>query len=108
MTSIARVLQHRQPKVCFLPPQATVTEAADLLAARGVGALLVVHRGCLVGVFSERDLLRRVVARRLDPESTPLVDVMTPEVVTARPDEDRLSAISKMHSAGCCHLPIVV
>jgi CBS domain-containing protein len=108
MATIAQVLQQRHPQVCVMTSRATVTEAVALLATRECGALLVVEGRDLVGIFSERDLLRRVVAPGRDPASTRLRDVMTSEVVTARPDEDRQSAVSKMRSAGCRHLPVVV
>jgi CBS domain-containing protein len=108
MTSIAQVLQQRHPQICVLTSRATVSEAVALLATRECGALLVVQDGDLVGIFSERDLLRRVVAPGRDPGSTRVSDVMTAEVVTATPEEDRHSAVSKMRSAGCRHLPVVV
>lgn len=109
MGSLARILQRRTPNLCVLSDRQTVTDAVTTLTECKIGALLVVNdRGWLAGVFTERDLMTRVVARRRDPDKTLLGDVMTPDPVTASPEEDRNSAMRKMKAAGCRHLPVVV
>lgn len=62
----------------------------------------------LVGVFTERDLMTRVVVPGLDPETTRVGDVMTREILTADLHEDRDSCLDKMQRAGCRHLPVLV
>jgi CBS domain-containing protein len=95
--------------LCVLEHTQTVAVAARELASRQLGALLVVDReDHVIGVFSERDLLRRVIAEGRAPEHTALIEVMTPNPVTASPGEDRESALLKMQRAGCRHLPVVV
>jgi CBS domain-containing protein len=88
-------------------PERPVADAVRIMSEQRVGAVLVVDAGRLVGIFSERDLLRRVVARRLPVEQTPLRAVMTPDPVTATPNDERTSAIVKMEAAGCRHLPVL-
>jgi CBS domain-containing protein len=88
-------------------PQWSVRTAAERMTERNIGAVAVVERGALTGVFSERDIMSRVVAKGLNPESTEVSDVMSREVVVAAPTEDVLSAIQKMHSIGSRHLPVV-
>ena len=86
---------------------ATVTEAVRAMTTHNVGIVAVLDGSQLVGVFSERDVVRRVVDRRLDPAQTPVGDVMTSELVVADVDEDYQSAIRKMDQANIRHLPVV-
>ena len=59
-------------KLLIASPESTVREATELMASRGVGAVLVVDREELLGIFTERDVVFRVVARRLDTDATRL------------------------------------
>ena len=86
---------------------ATVADACRTMAAHNVGIVAVVDGERLCGVFSERDVVRRVVDRRLDPARTRLGDVMTSDLVVADVDEDYQSAMSKMDQANIRHLPVV-
>jgi CBS domain-containing protein len=107
MARLTEILRRRPPVVNVLSPDQTVGEAARLMAAREVGAVLLVEAGRVVGIFSERDLLRRVVARGAPPDHTVLRAVMTLDPITASPDEERMAAVLKMRKVGCRHLPIV-
>jgi CBS domain-containing protein len=85
-----------------------VREAARAMTERNIGAIAVLDdHGHLVGVFSERDLMTRVVVPGLDADSTPVSQVMTRDIVVADPGEDVNAALKKMHSLGCRHLPVV-
>ena len=107
MGLIAELLNKRTPVVHIVSPQQPVIDAVALMAARRVGAVPVVEGGRLVGIFSERDLLRRVVAVGRSAEKTPIGEVMTPDPVTAGPGDERAFAMLKMEQIGCRHLPIV-
>jgi CBS domain-containing protein len=85
----------------------TVREAVQLMTANNVGIVLVLEGERLVGVFSERDVVRRVVDRGLDPDVTPVGDVMTRQIVVGDPDEDYQSAMRKMDQANIRHLLVV-
>ena len=87
--------------------EATVREAVQVMTAHNVGIVLVLEGDRLVGVFSERDVVRRVMDRGLDPDRTPVGDVMTPEIIVGDPDEDYQSAIRKMDQANIRHLLVV-
>lgn len=87
--------------------RATVTEAVRLMAEHNIGIVAVLDGDRLVGVFSERDVVRRVVHRGLDPAGTPVAAVMTTDLVVADADEDYQSAIGKMDQANIRHLPVV-
>jgi CBS domain-containing protein len=84
-----------------------VREVATMMAEKNVGAVAVLDSGRLVGIFSERDLMKRVVAAGLEPSRTQVGNVMTKELVVGRPDDDINDALQKMHSIGCRHLPVV-
>ena len=88
-------------------PETTVGEAARLMARSGVGAILVVEGEVLVGIFTERDALFRVVALGSDARTTRLVEVMTPEPLTVDPDRTFGHALQLMHKHGFRHVPVV-
>ncbi len=108
MGRIASILERRKPVVHQFDPDQTVADAVTAMAQTQVGAVPIMDGTRLVGIFSERDLLRRVIAKARSIEKTRLREVMTPDPITAVPDEDRQSAIQKMRQVGCRHLPIVV
>jgi CBS domain-containing protein len=88
-------------------PETTVTDAARLMKKGKVGALLVLKNGRLVGIFTERDALYRVMARDLDPRETRLAQVMTPDPLTVTPDETFGYALLLMYEKGFRHTPVV-
>lgn len=108
MGSLVALLQKRSPVLHFLGPGDTVARAAHVMAEHAVGSSVIVEGGEVVGIFTERDLLCRVVARGRAPERTFLKDVMTPTPVVAQIGESRASAIAKMQALGCRHLPVAI
>ncbi len=86
---------------------ATVVEAAQLMKQQNVGALLVVDGSRLIGIFTERDALFRVLAAGRDPVVTRLADVMTAQPQTIHPDEPFLHALRIMNEGGFRHMPVV-
>lgn len=94
-------------KLVVAAPDTSVSEAARLMKEGKVGALLVVEDGLLIGIFTERDALFRVMAGGLDPDSTLLRDVMTRDPTTVTPDESFGYALLLMHENGFRHAPVV-
>ena len=94
-------------KLVVAAPHTSVGQAARLMKEGKVGAVLIVDEGLLVGIFTERDALFRVMARGLDPESTVLRDVMTRDPITVAPDETFGYALLLMHENGFRHAPVV-
>ena len=88
-------------------PRQTVAEAVALMRQENVGCLLVCQGSRLVGIFTERDALFRVLAGGLDPDATKLSDVMTSQPQTAHPDEPFVNALRVMHKGRFRHLPVV-
>ena len=90
-----------------LPPSATVRDATRVMTERRIGAILVAVDGRLQGIFTERDVLARVVAAGLEPDDTILGGVMTPNPDTIAPNDAALEALRKMSERGYRHLPVV-
>jgi CBS domain-containing protein len=104
-TPVRHLIEPR--KLLVAAPDTTVREAAELMASRAVGAVLVVERDELLGIFTERDVVFRVVARGLDPDVTRLTEVMTREPKTIAPEKAFGVAMAVMHEHGFRHLPVI-
>lgn len=102
---IRSIMERR--KFLTAPPTTTVREASQMMAKKQVGAVLVVEGDQLIGIFSERDVVFRVVAKGLDPAKTPVSQVMTPEPKTAKPNSTFGYAMTIMHENGFRHMPVV-
>ena len=101
-----RTIVARQAPVTA-PKSVTVLDAARVMRQHNIGALLVVDGTRLVGIFTERDALFRVLAEGREPQATRLGDVMTSQPQTIHPDEPFLHALRIMHEGKFRHLPVV-
>jgi len=93
--------------VFCLPRGTSCLEAARYMTERLVGAVPVLEGDLLVGIFSERDLMSRVMARGLDPKTTPIGQVMTKEILVGEADEAVETALAKMKQKNIRHLPVI-
>ncbi|TRZ55039.1 MAG: CBS domain-containing protein [Rhodocyclaceae bacterium] len=94
-------------KVLTAPPNTTVSRAAELMAKRNVGAVMVVENEQLVGIFTERDAVFRVIARGRDSNTTLLSEVMTTAPKTIDPDKTFGYALLMMYENGFRHVPVI-
>ncbi|MBE0613167.1 MAG: CBS domain-containing protein [Burkholderiales bacterium] len=94
-------------KLLTAAPETTVSEAAKLMAKKNVGAVMVVKDDLLIGIFTERDALIRVIAKGLDTLTTRLADVMTADPQALDPDKTFGYALLMMHENGFRHVPVV-
>jgi CBS domain-containing protein len=99
-------LVHDQ-KFTTIGPKGTVREAARMMAERNIGAILVTEGSRLVGIFSERDVLSRVVAKDLDPDATPVESVMTRNPDSLPPSADIREAMRLMVAHDYRHVPVM-
>jgi CBS domain-containing protein len=97
----------RRAKLVKAKPETLVARAAALMTAKNVGAILVVEGERLVGIFTERDIVFRVVAHGLDPRTTRIAEVMTRDPQTVAPGRPFGYALALMHRGGFRHLPVV-
>jgi predicted transcriptional regulator len=88
-------------------PDSTIGEAARIMKTHRVGCVLVEDRGALVGIFTERDILTKLVGTGYDPAKVRVDQVMTREVETLTPDDPIAFALQRMSVGGFRHLPLV-
>jgi len=94
-------------KVHSVSPFTSVAEAVRILDRHNIGSLPIMDNGRLVGIFTERDVLKQVVENHLDPTSTPVAQVMTQEVLCVKPSTTVEEAMSIMTHRHYRHLPVV-
>jgi CBS domain-containing protein len=94
-------------KLLTAPPDTPVRQIAKLMADKNVGAVVVVDNDRLVGIFTERDVVFRVVARGLDTTTTTVGSVMTPAPETVDPNQSFGYALLVMQEHGFRHLPVI-
>lgn len=107
MPSVRDILAGKGPQVLSIGPQATVLDAALLMNKHKIGSLVVIEGGRVCGMFTERDILRRVVGERRDPSGTSVGEVMTVEVVCCQPHTTIDEARGVMKNRRIRHLPVL-
>jgi CBS domain-containing protein len=107
MATVRDILAKKGPKVWSIGGEATVLDAARFMTEHKIGAVLVLDGEHIVGMFSERDILQRVVAEGRDPTQTTVSDVMTDEVACCTPDTSLEEARGAMKNRRIRHLPVV-
>jgi CBS domain-containing protein len=105
MRSLRDIFKDRE--LYFISPDQTVGEAARYMTERNVGAVCVLEAERLVGILSERDMMKRVIAPNLDPRSTRVADVMTAKPVVVDVHESYEKCRKVMKQANVRHLPVV-
>ncbi len=106
-TKIRDILRRKGEDVYTVAPLATVIDAVNAMNDHHVGSVLVSEAGYPVGIFSERDVLVRVVAGHRDPGQTLVRDVMTTRLHTASPDDTLLEVMQLMTDRRCRHVPVM-
>jgi CBS domain-containing protein len=106
-TRLVRDLIHNQ-EIFVAPETLTVMEAARRMQASNVGALMIVDGRRLIGIFTERDALFRVIAAGLDPRDTKVSAVMTRDPLAINPDKTFGYALHLMYENGFRHVPVVL
>ena len=106
MATVRDLLARKLGDVISISPSDTVLHAAQAMNQHGIGGLVVMERGALVGVFTERDILRRVVAAERDPATTKVQEVMTTPVVTCLPETSVEECGAILSGRRIRHLPV--
>jgi IMP dehydrogenase len=106
MATLQDLLRLKGHEVITVRPSDTVLQAANLMNERNIGGVLVQAGNQLAGIFTERDVLRRVVARGLDPATTLVDSVMTANVVTCQPEVSVDDCAALMTTRRIRHLPV--
>jgi CBS domain-containing protein len=107
MAQVREILQRKGPQVWTIGRDASVLQGAMLMNEHKIGALVVLDQGQISGMFTERDVLHRVVAQQRDPAHTTVADVMSAEVLCCSLDTSVDEARGAMRDKRIRHLPVV-
>jgi len=107
MATVSDIMAKKGTRVWTVGPEATVLRAAQLMNEQKIGALVVTDGDRIVGMFTERDVLRRVVGEERAPASTSVADVMTTEVACCSAGTPMEEARAAMKNRRVRHLPVV-
>ncbi len=106
-TPVSTLLKRKGDWVITIHPDATVYETIARMVEHNVGAVCVTQGGSLQGIFTERDYLRRIVLQGRTSKTTEVREVMTSEVVCARPEHTVSECMAMMTEQKCRHLPVL-
>ncbi|MFT3831210.1 MAG: CBS domain-containing protein [Opitutaceae bacterium] len=104
---ISALLAQKDPTVRCVSHLASAQDAVAIMTAHRVGCVCVLESERLVGIFTERDVLTRIVAAGLDPRATPVVRVMTPQPLTIDPSLPLDRAMALISERRMRHLPVL-
>jgi CBS domain-containing protein len=108
MATMSDLLRHKtRPDLVTASPDETVLQATHRMNDYGIGALLVLDHGTMLGIFTERDVLRRVVAEERRPSEVLVKDVMTTRVACCEPETPVDDARAIMKTRRIRHLPVI-
>ena len=107
MTSVKNILKEKGNVVYSTTPDTPVFEALKLMAEKDIGALVVVESGRLVGIFSDRDYARKVILKGKSSRNTPVKEIMTSDVITARPQQTAGECQALMNRVRIRYLPVL-
>ena len=106
MPTVADIISKKGSMVHSTSPAATVLEATNKMNQHKLGALVVMADGAVVGMFTERDVLRRVVGEQRNPATTTVAEVMTGEVICCAPQTDMDDVSAIMQQKRVRHVPV--
>ncbi len=107
MSTVRQLLRAKPPEIWTIGPEASVYEALELMAEKDIGAVLVLERGALVGIFSERDYARKVVLRGKTSRETTVGELMTQVLYYVTPEQTVEECLAVMTQKRVRHLPVL-
>ena len=107
MKSVAQLLKFKTGQIFSITPDASVYDCVQMLADKGVGALLVMEGPKLVGIVSERDYARKVILVGKSSKTTPVREIMTEDVLCVNPRMTNEECMALMTAKRIRHLPVV-
>jgi len=107
MSTVKQLLEFKGHDIISIDPNQTVYEAIELLAARQIGALLVIENDKLVGLISERDYARKVILKGKSSKDTLVMDVMARELICVKPEMSVDECMALMTEKRVRHLPVM-
>jgi CBS domain-containing protein len=108
MKTVKQILRDKGSQVLSIQPNVPAYDALKLMAEKNVGALLVLEKGRVVGIISERDYARKVILKAGSSLDTPVRDIMTERVMFVRPEQTVEECMALMTEKHVRHLPVLV
>ncbi len=105
-TSISTLLEGKGRALRTVPTTVTVAEAVKEMNHHKIGSVLVMNGDTLAGIFTERDVMTRVIAAEIDPKTTPITQVMSAKVLTIEPEATVQQVMDIFAERRCRHLPV--
>jgi CBS domain-containing protein len=105
MEKVKKLLTGR--RLTYVTPEMTVTDVASKMAEAKIGSVVILENGELKGIFTERDILNRVVSQGKDPNKLQVSEVMTVDVAICSADDSYEECLAQMRQVGCRHMPVV-
>ena len=107
MLTIEKILRSKSTDLWHIAPQKTAYEALEVMADKDIGAVLVIDKDHLVGIFTERDYARKVILKGKSSKDTTVDELMTRKVITVTPGNSVDECMALMKSANCRHMPVM-
>jgi len=107
MITVKDLLDKKGHTYHFISPEATIFDALKLMAEKNVGAIMVIHNGKLVGMFSERDYARKIILQGYSSKEAKVGDFMSTDLVIARPEMTIYECMAIMLQKKVRHLPVL-
>ena len=107
MITVKQILDEKGREAWTIVPEATVFDALKLMAAKGIGALVVVENARVAGIVSERDYARKIVLMGRISKDTPIRDIMTTQVYGVHPSATAEECLALMTDRHIRHLPVL-
>lgn len=107
MSTVNAILTKKGNEVWSIQPDAPVYEALELMAEKGIGSLLVLKGGQIAGILSERDYARKVILKGKSSKTTPVSEIMTPDVLVISPSHSIDECLGVMTAKKIRHLPVL-
>lgn len=107
MVTVKQMLEEKGRDVWTIGPDAKVFDALKLMAEKEVGALIVLEKGAVVGIVTERDYARKIVLMDKDSQDTPVKEIMTPQIYFVHPSSSSEECMALMTNMRIRHLPVI-
>ena len=104
---VRQILKAKGNKIWSIAPQETAYKALQLMSEKNLGAVLVIDKGKVVGIFTERDYARKVILKGKSSKTTPVSELMTKEVLCVDPETSVEDCMSLMTEKFVRHLPVM-
>lgn len=105
-TKVSDVLQEKGGKIFSVTPDTTVFDTIRLMVEKKIGAVLVMDKDRLEGIFTERDYMSKIILKGYSSKETPVKDVMTAKIAYITPDISLEEGLAAMSEKNCRHLPV--